>query len=324
MRILIIQTAFLGDVILITPMLRELKNAMPDAEIDVLVRKGNETLLSNNPYISRLFIWDKKRKFASLFENLFAIRKGNYDEVICVQRYFNAGFLTTFSKGKNRIGFNQNPWSFIFERKIKHELQGRQHEVDRNLALIQHLVNKPQSRRPELFPSKSDFDFVAHHQSQEYYCLAPASVWFTKQLPEEQWVKLIGVLGAEKTIYLLGAPADFALCERIISATQSEKVLNLCGKLSLLQSAALMKHAQRNYVNDSGPMHLASSVNAPTTVFFCSTIPEFGFGPLADSSEIIEIEEKLDCRPCGSHGYKSCPKGHFACGIKIDVTQVQR
>lgn len=324
MRILIIQTAFLGDVILITPMLRELKMANPGAEIDVLVRKGNESLLSNNPHLSKLFIWDKKRKIASLFENLFAIRERKYDEVICVQRYFNAGFLATFSMGKKLTGFSQNPWSFMFHNKMKHELQGGKHEVDRNLALIQHLVAQAQNRRPELFPSAADYDFVTQYQIGDYYCLAPASVWLTKQLPEEQWVKLIRLLGEENTIYLLGAPSDKALCERIQNEAKNRKVVNLCGQLSLLQSAALMKNARRCFVNDSGPMHLASSVNAPTTVFFCSTIPDFGFGPLSEESQILEIQEKLNCRPCGSHGHKTCPLSHFDCGKKINISEVKR
>jgi ADP-heptose:LPS heptosyltransferase len=322
MRILIIQSAFLGDVILITPMLRELKIAIPEAEIDVLVRKGNESLLSNNPHLSQLFIWDKKRKFASLFENLFTIRKHKYDEVICVQRYFNAGFLATFSKGKKLTGFSQNPWSFMFHNKMKHELQGGKHEVERNLALIQHLVAQAQNRRPELFPSPADYDFVQQYQKESYYCMAPASVWFTKQLPEEQWVKLIQFLKQEINVYLIGATSDFELCERIRTTANSGKVINLCGKLNLMQSAALMQKAQRNYVNDSGPMHLASAMNARTTVFYCSTVSEFGFGPLADDSEIREVQEKLDCRPCGSHGYNVCPKQHFNCGQKIDVSQV--
>ncbi len=324
MRILIIQTAFLGDVILITPMLRELKIALPDAEIDVLVRKGNESLLNNNPHLSQLFVWDKKRKFASLFENLFAIRKRKYDEVICVQRYFNAGFLTTFSKGKKLSGFSQNPWSFMFHRKTKHVLEGEQHEVDRNLALVNHLMPKPISRRPELFPSSADFDSIDQYQKDSYYCLAPASVWFTKQLPEQQWGKLIKILNPQNTVYLLGAAADFELCERIKKAADTENIVNLCGKLNLLQSAALMQKASRNYVNDSGPMHLASAMNAATTAFYCSTIPGFGFGPLAENQEIIEIQENLACRPCGSHGYKECPKTHFDCGNKIDVEQISR
>jgi heptosyltransferase-2 len=98
----------------------------------------------------------------------------------------------------------------------------------------------------------------------------------------------------------------------------SEEVVNLAGKLTLLQSAALMACAQHNYVNDSGPLHLASATNAPVSAFFCSTIPEFGFGPLSDKARIIEVQG-LDCRPCGLHGHKSCPKGHFRCGEALEL-----
>ena len=79
-----------------------------------------------------------------------------------------------------------------------------------------------------------------------------------------------------------------------------------------------MESATRNYVNDSGPLHLASSVNAPVTAFFCSTTPNFGFGPLSENSAIVEVEN-LDCRPCGLHGHKTCPKGHFECAEKMNV-----
>jgi heptosyltransferase-2 len=91
-KILIIQTAFLGDVILITPLFREIKKIYPDAIIDALVRKGNEDLLRDNPHLKKILIWDKKQKYRSLFSNLFQIRNEKYDHVVCVQRYFNAGF----------------------------------------------------------------------------------------------------------------------------------------------------------------------------------------------------------------------------------------
>ena len=74
-----------------------------------------------------------------------------------------------------------------------------------------------------------------------------------------------------------------------------------------------MKKAKMNFVNDSGPLHLASSMNAPTTAFFCSTDPSFGFGPLAENRTVKEVKN-LDCRPCGLHGHKNCPEGHFKCG----------
>jgi heptosyltransferase-2 len=95
----------------------------------------------------------------------------------------------------------------------------------------------------------------------------------------------------------------------------------LAGKLTLLQSAALIKHAVMNYTNDSAPLHLCSAMNAPATAVFCSTIPEFGFGPLSDSSRVVQTRMELPCKPCGNHGKTECPKGHFDCG-NIDLNDL--
>src|SRR5690606_33376812 len=124
---------------------------------------------------------------------------------------------------------------------------------------------------------------------------------------------LIQKQDSSKTIYLLGAPSDAQLCDEIIAKSECSNCVNLAGKLSLLQSAALMSKAERNFVNDSGPLHIASAMNAPVMAFFCSTVPDFGFGPLSDDSVIKEVKE-LDCKPCGLHGFMECPKGHFKCG----------
>jgi len=132
-------------------------------------------------------------------------------------------------------------------------------------------------------------------------------------------LKLIDKLAATNAqIYLLGAPSDRAYLDEIVKNTRSTQVINLAGQLPLLQSAALMAGAKHNYVNDSGPLHLASATNAPVSAFFCSTVPEFGFGPLSENATIIEVKN-LDCRPCGLHGHKACPKGHFRCGKDLKL-----
>src|SRR5262249_1470342 len=125
-------------------------------------------------------------------------------------------------------------------------------------------------------------------------------------------------------VYLIGSHQDFELCESILKNISSEKsnVFNLAGKLSFLESAALMKNAKMNYVNDSAPMHLASAVNAPVTAVFCSTVPSFGFGPLSDASRIVETKAELTCRPCGLHGFMACPQGHFKCAWTIEAKDI--
>jgi ADP-heptose:LPS heptosyltransferase len=132
-------------------------------------------------------------------------------------------------------------------------------------------------------------------------------------------------LPPDYTVALVGAPGDSQLCERLLGAvleSQPQRVVhNLCGKLSLLQTAALMGNAQRAFVNDSAPLHLASAMNTPTSAIFCSTLPQFGFGPLSEVQKVFEVQG-LDCRPCGLHGLRACPKGHFKCAYEIDAAEV--
>lgn len=318
-RILIIQTAFLGDVILATPVISELKRLFPTADIDILVKKGNESLLLNNPHLRSAFIFDKSNgKWKAMIQLIKQFRKEEYDLVLNLHRFGSSGILTTLSKGKKRYGFKKNPFSFLYSKRFKHVIGDGTHEVERNLSLIKEFGAKS-IVRPELYPSKSDQEKIHPYLSENYYCLAPASVWFTKQLPAEKWIELIQSLDSTATIYLLGGSNDAELCDEIINSLKNKQAISLAGKLSLLQSAELMKQATRSYVNDSGPLHLASSVNANVTAFFCSTVPAFGFGPLSDDSLVLEVKD-LDCRPCGIHGHKECPKEHFNCA-KIDLTK---
>jgi heptosyltransferase-2 len=318
--ILLIQTAFLGDVILATPVISELNRIFPNAQIDVLVKKGNEILLCNNPSIREVFVLDKsKNKLSEIWRLIRKFRSKRYDLVVNVHRFGSSGFIAGFSGGKQIVGFDKNPFAFLFSKRFKHEIGNGTHEVTRNLALIQDF-GAESICRPSLFPSAKDVQSVEVYTAEKFVCLAPASVWKTKQLPEEKWVELIQSFASDLTIYLVGANSDNALCQAIIDKSgRVERIVNLAGKFSLLQTAALFSKSQHVYVNDSGPLHIASAMNAPVTAFFCSTIPEFGFGPLSDQSEIKHVE-KLECRPCGLHGKKECPLGHFNCGKNIVIS----
>ncbi len=303
----------MGDVILATAAIAEAKRLFPGAAIDVVVKKGNESLLENNPAVNNTYTFDKKKgKFREIIRLRKAFHLHRYDIVFNFHRFGSSGILTVLSGAKKKYGFKKNPFSFLFTKRFDHEIGNGTHEVERNLQMLKEFGAQPIAR-PELYPSEQSWEKTRPFKSHSYYCLAPASVWFTKQLPEHKWVELIHRLGTSYSIYLLGAPADHVLCERIKENSGQKNVVNLSGQLNLLDSAALMKDAVRNFVNDSGPLHIASAMNASVTAFFCSTIPEFGFGPLSDDSEVLEVTG-LDCRPCGLHGHQACPLGHFKCG----------
>lgn len=322
-RILIIQTAFIGDVVLATPILQRLHEAFPKAEIDFLLRKGNENLLQDDPRVHDILIWNKnKGKNKELFRLIRKIRSERYDLLVNVQRFASMGLLTWLSNAKMKIGFDKNPFSFSFDQKVSHKLNGT-HEVQRNLSLLEGIAES-RPVRPSLHLSDQLLDSISPYKTDPYITVAATSVWFTKQFPAEKWIEFLSNTQFTGKIYLLGGPADFEASELIKKESGNPNIENLCGKLSLLESAALMKDAKMNYVNDSAPMHFSSAVNAPTTAIFCSTIPKFGFGPLSDNHTIIEIKEKLDCRPCGLHGFKACPKGHFKCAFDIDVSNLEK
>jgi heptosyltransferase II len=323
-KILVIQTASIGDVILATALIESLHRAFPDAALDILVKKGNETLFMEHPFLHKVLAWDKRSKrYSGLLQIVREVRRTRYDLLVNVQRFFLTGLLTALSGSRETRGFSKNPLSFRFTQSVKHQIGRGIHEVVRNHALISDLTISG-DLLPRLYPSATDEAAIRKLVTTTYYTISPASLWFTKQYPVEKWIELIRQISRAATVYLLGAPADEALCKEMIDRAGHPGVQSLAGKLTFLQSAALMKQARMNFANDSAPMHLASALDAPVTAIYCSTVPEFGFGPLSKISSVVEVPEKLSCRPCGLHGYRACPEKHFKCALNIGVGQLKR
>jgi heptosyltransferase-2 len=340
-RILVIQTAFIGDVVLATALLQNLHAAYPSAKIDILVRQGADELFTDHPYINEVHVWNKKKnKYQHLFQIIQSIRRIKYDVVINVQRYLATGIITVLSGAKKTIGFDKNPLSFLFSEVVAHQFGAAAdaaeaaggaaaqnsnsaylHETSRNHALLASLTTAPVAK-PALYPSAAHFAAVQKWQGAPYICMSPGSVWETKKMPAKNWIDLINAVPTNYTIYLMGAPNETALCAEILSGSSRGGVINIAGQLNLLEAAALIKGAHLNYVNDSAPMHLASATNAPVAAIYCSTIPAFGYGPLSDTQFVVETLEHLPCKPCGLHGKKACPLGHFNCGHTITTAQL--
>jgi ADP-heptose:LPS heptosyltransferase len=323
LKILIIQTAFIGDVVLATPLVEKLRRFYRHATLDFLLRQGNEKLLAKHPHLRKIWVWNKKQsKYREMWRILRQIRAERYDVVVNCQRFAASGLLTALSGARQTIGFDKNPFSIFFERRLPHRFGTAEqplHEVSRNLSLIEHLSDTS-FERPRLYPSPADCARAAEIcGSAQYVCIAPTSVWFTKQYLAHKWVELIRALPDALHVALLGGPDDASACAAIAAIAARPYIHNLAGRLTFLESAALMQGAVMNYVNDSAPMHIASAVNAPVTAVFCSTLPAFGFTPLSDQSRIVQTRENLACRPCGLHGRPACPLGHFRCAEGIET-----
>lgn len=320
-QILVIQTASIGDVILATAVLEKLHASYPEAQIDFLVKKGNQSLFFGHPFIRNILVWDKKKnKIQNLLKLIMVVRETKYDFVVNLQRFLSSGLITALSQAKEKAGFDKNPMSFTFSRKFPHYIGENNgtymHEIERNQQLIAFKTDN-KACKPKLYPSEAAYSKTHEYKNDEYICVAPASLWYTKQYPKEEWCKFLEKMPEKYKIYLLGSTCDIDTCRHIKDHLPKHDITILAGELSLLESAALMKDSKMNYVCDSSPMHLATAVDAPTTAIFCSTVPEFGFGPLASKSFIVQTKEELKCRPCGLHGHRECPKGNFACATSI-------
>lgn len=324
-KILVIQTASIGDVILVTSLLEKLHHKFPAAQLDLVVKNPNQQLFENHPFVNEVWVWDKRKdKYSNLLRICFGIRRQKYDVVLCVQRFFSAGLMMALSGAKHRIGFDKNPLAFCFTKRKPHLIRKGIHEIDRNISLLDHVWCK-NAPKPELYPSGKDFASVSKYTCRTYHTISPCSLWNTKTLQQDKWIELckhILTQTAGTNIYLLGSPADREKCERICEVLCSERVTNLCGELTFLQSAALMKTAKMNFVCDSAPLHLCSAVDAPVTAVFCCTTPDFGFGPLSSDSLVVEADPAPDCKPCGLHGAKACKKGDFLCSKNIDMAKL--
>jgi ADP-heptose:LPS heptosyltransferase len=322
-NILIIQTAFIGDAILATALLEDVHRHFPKAKISMLVREGNEIFFEDHPFVSAVYAWRKKEsKYKHLWLLTRQVRAARFDLVINLHRFAASGWITALSGASTKVGFDKNPLSFFYTHRVKHSLDQGQHEVERNAALLRAVSPAPCINKPRLYPSQKQQEKIKSFLGKPFLTISPNSVWFTKTAPATFWKDLIEA-HQDWVIYVLGAPSDRKHGDALIAMTKHQRITNLCGQLSLMESAALMQFASMNFTNDSAPMHLCSAMNAPVTAVYCSTVPAFGFGPLSERSVILETKANLDCRPCGLHGHKACPKGHFKCGdLNTDAVRI--
>jgi ADP-heptose:LPS heptosyltransferase len=342
--VLLIQTAFLGDAILSTSLLEVIAQANPQVQIYVLTRRGHEDLFKFHPRVKKVFIWNKQgrfKKYLNLLKLIFALRSlGAMDVVINLQRFFSTGFIVACMRSRIKVGYTQNPLSWFYTHKLPFEIQSSHidgtpvHEVQRNFNLWRLIqtdmpLRAAKSLRPKIYFGNQHLDAPADELAKHHILLAPASVWKTKEWPEEKWAEFILRLKSmrqfqDDIIYLIGAKDDVSKAKRIQVAVEqalpNSNIQILAGKQNIMQTMLLMKKAKLVVANDSAPIHMASAMNAPTLAIFCSTLPEFGFYPLAKISTVWEYG-KLPCRPCGIHGKSDCPLKHFNCAPAIPTVQ---
>jgi len=320
-KVLFIQTAFIGDAILASSMWESWHARHPEDELHVCLRSGNQSLFRNHPFLAGVHVWQKQGRVLLRYTRLLSLglylRKMQFDVVITPHRHASSGILARLTAAPARAAFDQHPLRAWFTHGTNHRFEAGLHETQRNHALLEPWLDNAELRPPRLYPATAEA-----LPKGSFGVMAPASQWGTNQWPEDKWVELCDSLSEQAgSIILLGGASDFELLNGIKDKS-AHPAVSVCTNFSLLESAAVMKHAQWVISNDSGPLHLASAVDATTLAIFCSTTPDFGFGPMGTRNAIIESTEELPCKPCGLHGHRTCPKGHFKCGRDIQVSQV--
>ncbi len=327
--ILIIQTAFAGDLVLTTPLIEEAAAMYPGVPVDVLCIPSTAPLLGNHPLIRRCIVYDKKNGDPKLPTLLRALAKENYTLCLCPHRSFRSAMLARATKAPRRISFDRSAAPWLFTETVPY--QPLWHEADRVLSLLTH-GDRPDSgrRRPRLYPSESDRASAKALQPAfggAYVCVAPGSVWATKRWTEKGFAEVVRHFASSRPVFLLGGREDRELCDRIANRARaaspdgSARILNTAGDLAFLVSAALIEGAGVVISNDSAPVHLASAMDTPVVEIFGATDPAFGFTPYGVPHRIV-MKEGLDCRPCAIHGAKECPIGTFECMKELAPARV--
>jgi len=324
MTALVIQTSYLGDMVLTTPLITHLARSGP---VDVLATPVAAALLANNPHVRDVIVYDKRgsdRGVAGFTRLARTLRARRYQAVYLAQGSVRSGALAAVCGIGERVGFSSSAGRRFYTVRVPYI--ENTHHAARLLSLATRDPGADVPRgalRPHLYPGPAERAAVdavlgAIGAGEPLVALAPGSVWATKRWP--YFAELARALRDIARIVIVGAEADRELADEIVGATKGQAI-DATGRLTLLGSAELIGRAALLVTNDSAPLHLASAMNTPTIAVFGPTVPEFGFGPLADSSTVVGHND-LACRPCDRHGPQKCPLGHWRCMREISPEQV--
>ena len=328
-KILVIQTAFLGDIVLATGLLRTLRLRNPEARIVFLTTPVGSELVAKNSWDLELITFDKRGKdsgWAGFRRILAQVRGIGFDEVFSLHRYPRSTLLAFLSGAKRIYGFREALGSFFFTHRVSRA--DHSFESERNLALLgQHSRD---DLIPELFTTKEDEEngdqLLAELDGQPFLALAPSSAWATKRWPVERFAELAHWAWVEKGIrsVILAGPSteEVNLAGMLVHhfvhisgrLKQLEGIpLNLGGRTSLGSMKRVLARAKAVVANDSAPLHIATAMGKPVVGIYGPTSKDLGFFPLGreGSTEVAEVD--LYCRPCGKHGHNVCPEAHFRC-----------
>lgn len=322
-KILVIQTAFPGDAILTLPFIQELKKQKPDFSLEVLCIPLTAQIFEASPYVDSVIHLDKKGKHKSLFSFLKFVRElkqRKYSIVYSPHRSLRSAITTLILSVKESYGFENSSLKFAFKKCVKYDPSA--HEVRRYLEFLGSDFNNKNWRiLPEMSVSeeskKKVSEFLKQKNLNSFITIAPGSVWNTKKYPSEYFRKIIEYFVKQNfKIVIAGGTEDQSICFELRQGLEDFVHIS-AGEFSFIETVELLKQSSLLICNDSAPTHLGMCADIPVLTIYCSTVPEFGFYPYNDRSAYISFDD-LNCKPCGIHGYQSCPITSFLCAKLLE------
>lgn len=317
-RTLVIQTAFLGDVVLTTPLLSVLAEMY--GPVDVVTTPAAATLLEGHPAVAEVVRYDKRGAdagLAALWKLGRRLRKRRYARAYLPHRSLRSTALALIAGARERLGFADGAGAVTYTSRVPRPHSG--HETNRLLTL----AGVPMEQAPAVTLGLGAEDREAagswmreRRLTPGFVAMAPGSIWGTKRWPH--YAELAAALDAP--IVVIGGPEDADLAARIVAAAPG-RAWSAAGELGLRAATALLERAAVLITNDSAPLHLATAVGTPVVAIFGPTVPEFGFGPRGPRDAVVQ-QTGLACRPCSSHGPRVCPLGHHRCMAELSVERV--
>jgi len=316
--ILIIRFSALGDLVLTTPIFRELKRFFPDAEITLLTSSGTGSVLNNNPHIDH-FIWHKRKETYSKLNKLIKkLHKENFDLVYDAHRSLRSIWIVW---NLTRFGFSKTPKTWFISKRswqrsflINFKLNFLSNTPSQRQHLLLPLQNQTSlilNNHTELFPDPDTVmkikNFLKKNNllQKRYVAIGASASYPLKRWPLKYFQELISKLIKQDFYVVLVGGANESENTKL-EHDFSGKVINAAGKFSPLESAELLRHARIVVTNDTSISHLAEAMQTPAIVFFGPTVGEFGYPPFLKESKIMETKEKLSCRPCSRDGRGKC------------------
>jgi ADP-heptose:LPS heptosyltransferase len=316
-KFLVIRFSSIGDIVLTSPVVRYLKTQVENAEIHFVTKRKYESILTANPNIEKVHTFDYN--LGEIFQQL---KDEKFDYIIDLHNNFRSGRV---KRRVNAKAFTVNKLNFQKMLLIRFKINRlpKKHIVDRYLETLSFLNLENDDAGLDYFiPEKEAFkkEELPTPFQKGFVAFVIAGTYFTKKYPIERVSEICQKI--DMPIILLGGKDEFDEGEKILSQSKGN-VLNYAGKISLNQSASLVRDANLVLTNDTGLMHIAAAFHKKILSFWGNTVPAFGMVPYQpDSVSVIMEIKNLKCRPCSKLGHKKCPKKHFKCMNDIDTQKV--